>query len=452
MQQKYFKDVIDCLSKGASLPRNHLLSKVSPFLDGDGIIRVGGRLKYSDLPYIVKHPIILPKNCMPVKLFIIELHKSLGHFGRETLITHIKTKFHIIGLNILVKQILKDCLICRKVHGKPSVQLMANLPSDRVQGDLPPFSRTGIDFFGPFYVSKGRGRAQEKRYGVVFTCLASRACHLEIAHSLDTDSFINSLRRFISRRGPVQMLRSDNGTNFTAGNKEIRAAIKSWNELYVNKFCNQHDIEWVFNPPYASHYGGVYEREIRSVRKVLTSLLYEFSNQIKMNDEMLQTLMCEIENILNSRPLNFVTADVDSMEVLTPNHILRLNSDICYPPGMFDVNDVYIKKRWRQVQYLADIFWQRWRSEYLSLLNQRQKWFMPKRAHKIGDIVLVVDQSLPRNLWSLGMIEDLILNNDGHVRYARVRISRCKDGNNLKLSSTIIERTINKLVLLVPNE
>ena len=132
---------------------------------------------------------------------------------------------------------------------------MANLPAERVVGDFPPFTNTGVDFFGPFLVSKGRGRAQEKRYGVIFTCLSSRACHLEVAHSLDTDSFVNSLRRFICRRGPVKQLISDNGTNLVSGRKEIKLSIEQWNSNQICTFAKQNGIDWKFNQPYSSHYG-----------------------------------------------------------------------------------------------------------------------------------------------------------------------------------------------------
>ena len=325
---------------------------------------------------------------------------------------------------------------------------MAKLPSDRVSGDLPPFTSTGIDFFGPFMVSRGRGLTQEKRYGVVFSCLASRACHLEVACSLDTDSFINAMRRFFCRRGTSSIVRSDNATNLVSGNKEINKSIEKWNEKRILNFCNQKGIEWKFNPPYSSHYGGVYEREIRTTRKILNALLSEHSNKLRITDEMLSTLMCEVENTLNSRPLGSVIVNGEP-EPLTPNHILRLNTNVMFPPGIFQPSDLYNKRRWRQVQHLADVFWQRWRKEYLPLLIQRQKWSSPSRLHEVGDIVLIVDHMVPRNMWSMGKIVGIIKNTDGHIRSAKITVSTCKDGKNLSISSGIIERPIQKLVLLL---
>ena len=452
LQRKYFSTVYECAKKNLPIPRKNFLSKFAPFLDSLGILRARGRLGFSDLPNRTKYPVILPKQSLVPRLIVEEYHRSYGHLGRETLLSHLRSKYFIVGCSNLVKRVLRECLICRKVQGKPSTQLMADLPSDRVTSYAPPFTATGIDYFGPFYVSRGRGKSKEKRYGLICTCLSTRSCHIEISHSLNTDSFILALRRFIARRGPVKSIRSDNGTNFVRGCKELKEAINQWNKDHIDNFCKQRNIKWLFNPPSASHFGGVYEREIRTTRKVLNSLLLEFDNKITLSDEMLYTLMCEVENILNSRPLTSLPTDVDELEALTPNHILRLNADISFPPGFFDSRDLHSIKRWRQVQYMADIFWHRWRREYLPSLIQRQKWFNPNRVHKKGDLVLVVDENLPRNLWCLGRIVDVDFNDRGHLRSVKVKVSRCREGAQLKVGSFFLNRPVNKLVLLTPVE
>lgn len=119
---------------------------------------------------------------------------------------------------------------------------MADLPQDRVSPDLPPFTHVGIDYFGPIEVK--RGRVHVKRYGVIFTCLVSRAVHLEVASYLDTDSCINALRRFICRRGPVTSIRTDNGTNFVGTHRELGEAMK---ELDHNKMVIQPSL---WSPPW----------------------------------------------------------------------------------------------------------------------------------------------------------------------------------------------------------
>ena len=142
-------------------------------------------------------------------------------------------------------------------------------------------------FLRAILVKKGRSLAT--RYGVLYTCLVVRAIHIEVADGLDTDSFINSLRRFISRRGAPEEIRSDSGTNFKGGNRDISEAISQWNLNQLHEFLLPREIRWHFNPPRASHMGGVWERQIRSVRKVFAAVL----KQQTLTGEGFQTLLCE---------------------------------------------------------------------------------------------------------------------------------------------------------------
>ena len=206
---------------------------------------------------------------------------------------------------------------------------MSDLPVDRVTPDKPPFSFVGVDCFGPFWVK--RARSQVKRYGVLFTCLVSRAIHIEVAQSMDTNAFVNSMRRFIARRGVPEVMRSDNGSNFVSGNKELRKAISEWNERQIHEFPLQRNIKWLFNPPSGSHLGGVWERCIRTVRKILVALIKEQP----LDDEGLTTLMCEVEAIINERPITKSSDDPSDAEALTPNHLLLLHPSSKLPPGVF---------------------------------------------------------------------------------------------------------------------
>jgi hypothetical protein len=221
-----------------------------------------------------------------------------------------------------------------------------------------------MDYFG--LIELKRGRVTVKRYGVIFTCFTSRAVHLEVAHSLDTSSCINAIRRFLSRRGSVESIRSDKGTNLVGAERELRESIQQWNQSRIGRALQQKCIRWNFNPPSASHFGGVWDRLIRSIRKVLYSLLHE--QVLHLDDEGLQTVFCEVENILNSRPITPVSNDLDDGDALTPNDLLLLHPGKSLPCGLFDCNDNYTHRRWRQVQYLAGVCWSRWKGEYLHLL------------------------------------------------------------------------------------
>ena len=175
------------------------------------------------------------------------------------------------------------------------------------------------------------------------------------------------------------------------GEKELREAIEGWNQLKIREFLLQQDVKAAFNPPGGSHHGGVWEHCIRTVRKVMSALTKE---QI-LDDEGLVTLMCEAESIINSRPVTKVSDDPKDLEALTTKHLLLLCSGPSLPPGLFQKDEIYSHKRWRQIQHLADIFWRRWIKEYLPTLQERQRWNRPRRNFVIGDIVLVSDVNCP---------------------------------------------------------
>ena len=240
----------------------------------------------------------------------------------------------------------------------------------------------------------------------------------------------------MSRRGIPDILFSDNGSNFVGAEKELAREMSKLNSADIANEMGLRGICWKFNPPYASHFGGVWERMIRSVRRVLKGLLL----QQRLTDEVLVTVMCEVESILNSRPLTTVSNDLSDPQPLTPAHLLTLKSPggpICETSD----RDTYSKKRWRQVQYLADVFWRRWVREYLPTLQVRSKWNEVKRNLKVGDIVLVVDADSPRCSWPLGKVTEVVPDKSGVVRKA---IVKTRNGEVL--------RPLSKMCMILEND
>ena len=312
---------------------------------------------------------------------------------------------------------------------------MADLPRERTVPSETPFSTAGMDYFGPFVVK--RGRAHVKRYGVIFTCFTTRAVHLEIAHSLDTSSCVNAIRRFTSRRGPVSSIWSDNGTNLVGAEKELREQLKLLEADKVSHCLLEKQIDWHFNPPAASHFGGIWERMIKMVRRVLWGLMRQHIGNL--DDEQLLTLFCEVESVINSRPITTVSNDPLDLDVLTPNHLLLMKAghqSVTKSSG----DDMYARRRWRYIQYLADEFWKRWSKEYITLLQERQKWLKPKRNVTVGDLVLLVDNA-PRNAWAMGRVEGVEEDKRGLVRVARVRTQ-----------NSTLHRPVHKLVLVLKED
>ncbi len=163
---------------------------------------------------------------------------------------------------------------------------------------------------------------------------------------------------------------------------------------------NQKGIVWHFNLPYASHMGGVWERLVRSFKQTLKSAVREQF----LCDEALLTLATEVERILNDRPITQVSDDHRDPQALSPNTLLLLRPNRCFPPGVFDKTDNYCRRWWRQVQYVANIFWRRWLKEYLPALQVRSKWQHSRRNLAVNEIVLVfLSRTLPVDigLWEL---------------------------------------------------
>ena len=405
---------------------------LDPFIQ-DNIIRIGGRLTKSDLPDGTKYPILLPQKSHITTLVIRDVHQQLAHAGRNPVISKLRERFWIVAINSAVRRMIYNCITCRRLR-KPFLEpKMADLPADRMI-QAPPFTYCGLDLFGPFYIKEGR--KELKRYGVLFTCLASRAVHLESTNTMDTDSFINSLRRFISRRGPVKEIRCDNGSNFVGAERELREAIKELDHDQITLKCLFLQIKWVFDLPAASHMGGIWERQIRSIRKVLSSLFRNHGTCL--DDKSFCTLLCEVEAIINSRPLTPASDNTDDYEPLTPNHILTMKTSMLPPPGLFERHDMYLRKRWRRVQHLAGLFWTRWRNEYILTLQPRQKWNRPQRNLQQGDVVILRYDSSPRFKRPIARVLSTNPDSKGDVRSVK-----------LKTQTTELHRPVHKVVLIL---
>ncbi len=434
-QKQGYLQEITCFQKGMkNVGRSSPIYKLDPVLD-NGILRVGGRLSKMAMPTEQKHPAILPKNHHVSKLLLQHIHLEVGHSGRNFMLSQLRQRYWIPCANSLSRKVIRECITCRRTNSSAGEQKMGDLPIDRLTPDLPPFTHVGVDYFGPLEIK--RGRSIVKRYGVIFTCLTSRAIHLEVAHSLDTNSCIHAFRRFIARRGPVSELRSDNGTNFVSTEKELKEALKSWNMQQIEQSLLQKGVKWTFNPPHGAHYGGIWERLIRMVKTVFRSV----TSEQYLDEEGLQTVMCEVEAILNSRPLTSVSDNPNDLEPLTPNHLLQLKVQPLLPPGLFVKEDLYSKRRWRQVQYIANLFWKRWIREYLPLLQARQKWSRIRRNFHQGDIVLVADASAPRGSWMLARVTEAFPDSKGLVRSVR-----------LQTKTSQLERPVSKICLLVEGQ
>ena len=421
------------------------LNKLSPFLDDQGILRVGGRLTHAALHPHVKHPAILPKDSHLSTLLVKHYHERVHHQGRGMTMNELRSNgIWILGCSKAVSSHIYKCTKCRKFRRGTEQQKMADLPEERTEATSP-FTYCGMDCFGPFYVKEGR--KELKRYGLLFTCMCSRAIHIEMLDDLTTDAFINALRSFIAIRGSVRQIRCDQGTNFVGARRELGEALKEMDQRELKEL----GCEFLMNTPASSHMGGVWERQIRTIRSVLTSILEHSAKQLDCSS--LRTFLYEVMAVVNSRPLTTDHLnDSSSPEPLTPNHILTMKSSVILPPpGRFEREDLYLRKRWRRVQLLSNIFWARWKKEYLLNLQQRQKWIKDRRNAKVNDVVILQDNTLPRGQWKLARVVEVYPGRDGRVRRLKLLISDSTlDGKGKRLAKPVyLERPIHKTVLLL---
>lgn len=423
IQYESFPNEYDMLMKGNACEKGSRLNSLSPIMNKEeGLIRMKGRIDAAS--YVsneFKRPIILDRKHKLVELMIMAFHVRFFHANTETVVAEIRKRFWVIEIRVAVRNVIKNCQHCKNEKAKPQVPEMSPLPDYRLMAFEKPFSYVGVDYFGPITVTVGR--RHEKRWVAIFVCLVVRAVHIEIVSSLNTSSCIMATRNFMLRRGPPKLIFCDNATSFHGTESELRRNMKEidrirlQNESSIN-LPGEVRTKWKFNTPLAPHMAGVYERMVKSIKKVLYSCLHERYP----SDEILRNFLMEAEYSVNSRPLTYQSIEPDTLEPLTPNLILQHGGQIVYSPGVFNSNDL-LKKSWRYSQQLADQFWKRWVREYLPVLTKRTKWFDEQPDLIVGDIVVIVDESAPRNLWKKGIVEQVHPGIDNKVRSATVRTS-----------------------------
>ena len=357
---------------------------------------------------------IIPQDHKLCRLVIMDCQKKLNHEGTEHVRNELRLLYWILHSRSTVTKVLNDCSLCkrRKINSQPA--LMSSLPKGRWQITAP-FSKVGVDYVVRFTVK--HLRKQEKRYGCLLTCLVTRTVHLEVAKSLDTDSFINAQRRFIRRRGPPSDIYSDNGTNFVGADRELKQSLEQWNQSQIADYLSQKDIPWHFNPPAFPQFGGIWERLVQSCKKALKVVL---RGQV-VTDEVLETAFAETEALVNSGPLTEVSSDQSGLEAITPNRFLISRANPVLPCGVFSDKEISRKKRWRQAQVVVDHVWSRCLKEYLPAVIERKKWNLPSHNLRVGDSVLVMDMKTQRGDWPLARVTRIFPGKDDTIRICEVK-------------------------------
>ena len=300
-QRESYPEEIQCLQNNKPLSNSSYIRALRPFLDDNGLIRVGGRLERAQVPYEEKHPILLPGRHHMSLLLARHFHEKVFHQGRQFTEGSIRAAgYWFTGCRRLVSSLISQCVKCRKLRVNYCCQKMADLPADRLEPG-PPFSNVGVDAFGPWQIVSRRTRgciANSKRWGIIFTCLVTRAVHIEVVDSMSSSAFINALRRFIAIRGKVNIFRSDRGTNFVGAMDDLGVDRINVENNVLREFFDNVGTKWILNPPHAPHFGGAWERLIGIVKRILSAILSEPVNQ-HLTHDVFCTLMAEVTAIVN---------------------------------------------------------------------------------------------------------------------------------------------------------
>ena len=418
-QRESYPELYEKLIKNSGKPAKSDLAKLCPFLDKQGTMRLKGRLNKSMLPDETKHPILLSAKHPVIILLLRQAHVDNHHEGTEHVRNILQQQYWITGLRNALRRIKYSCVQCRKTVSQPFQPHMADLPKERVQQNVYPFSNTGVDYFGPFEVTFFRKTV--KYWCCLFTCLVTRAVHIEVVNGLDTDACMMAITRFMARRGKPLKIISDNGTNFVGAAREFKECFGEWNQDAISEIlAKQRRVVWQFNPPGALHFGGIWERLVRSCKKSMIAIL----GSRRLTLPVLTTTMCLVEQTLNSRPLTPVSDDPEDLEALTPNHFLLGRPAISEP--LFPDASRYLncRKLYKVSQAYHEMIWGRWARDYLPQWNVRPKWGSNDvRALQVGDLVWVIDESVKRCKNQMARVLDVIPGSDGVVRSAKIQTS-----------------------------
>ncbi|XP_073979979.1 uncharacterized protein [Rhodnius prolixus] len=437
-RHSFLEEIEDAQS---SRPKLRLVRILGLFIHTDGVLRVGGRLRQANIPESNKHPALLPHQHPLTALIIQDAHVSNLHVGPTATHAFLRNRYWITNGKNVVRRQLSSCNKCFSIKPSPFNPIMGQLPEGRASAS-PPFTTTGIDYAGPFNVKIASLRSAKvlQCYLAIFICFSTKAIHLELVTDLTTQAFLAALNRFIARRGMPSHIWSDNGTNFVGATrrlKEVSALLKdSQCQESILRESGRRGVEWHYIPPRAPHFGGLWEAAVKSTKRLLKVTL----GLQEPTMECFLTIICQVEAILNSRPLTALSSSPDDLQVLTPGHFLIMRPMTALPTSDSLNQRTALKSKWAMAQFTVSQFWKRWHKEYLLEQQAMLKWHSPSFPAAEGQVVVIMDDNLPPLQWSLGRSAKLHYGRDNVARVAEV-----------KTASGVVSRPVRKLCPL-PNQ
>ncbi|KAL6722921.1 hypothetical protein Aduo_017989 [Ancylostoma duodenale] len=402
------------------------LARFNAHRSADGLIHCPNRLEYAETSPISAAPILLVPGHPLTTTIVMHHHLENFHSGVHATIASLRTRFFIPSVRSTVAKILRGCIVCKKANCLPyRYPDMPSLPPERVNR-FRPFQKVGLDYLGPLYY-RDTFHTRGKVWICLFTCMATRAVHLEVVFNNSTQEFILAFRRFIARRGTPDYILSDNATTFCSANDTLQEVIyaRSSVEKLSDFFANR-KITWKFITPLSPWKGGFYERLVGLFKSAFRKAVHRSLLPL----QEFQTLVFEVEAVLNARPLTSIRDTSTAPQILKPIDFISPEVELQIPPSersSASFPSHRLTDWYRGTISALNQFWNIWYRDYLSLLADRhQKRTRQGRSSpvipKVSDVVLVPEKNVPRGQWPLGVITALQCNRQKVPRSATVRM------------------------------
>ena len=443
-QRSVYHEEIMKLENDAFIARSSKILQFNPFLDDKGIMRVGGRLAYSNLTFEEKHPILLPKSHVFVRMLILHFHKENMHSGVDQTHFFLREKYWIIQARQLIRSLLSKCVKCRRITSRAMHPIMGNMPKGRTQlsQSEPPWTHVGVDLTGAIQLKRigRRTVTPEQAYIVLYTCMTTRSIYLDLMLTNKTEDFLLSFKRLCGDVGTPQYLYSDQAGYFSRAKEELEESFENLNTC-MEDLQEKGYIRWRMNASKAPHEAGVWERLVKTTKQ---TLLRVCRNSLFNYVEFL-TILKETQALINDRPL--VATSEDAIDVITPSMLtggkklkpFREFFGDSELPGKTNA-----KLRWLERSKQMDHLYQVWRKQYRDSLQRRAKWFTKQPNIKVGDLVVVHEEKVKRGYWKLARVIEVLPSRDGSVRKVKISIPRFKD-NGKAAAPLILERSVRQL-------
>ena len=424
-------------------------------------IVVGGRVTNFPVCYAGYHEVpIVPYG--PLGRLIMLHYHDKHHREVDTVVAVARADVWVVKARKLAAEWDNRCKICLIKRQRMAGQVMGDLPSFRTEVK-PAWTSVNMDLFGPYRIRddcvKRGPRIYKKVWGVIFTCTLTRGVYLDVAMDYSTESVLHTIRRLMAAKGDVKLIISDPGSQLKGANKELTSWRKDWDEQTLVRFGSEKGLEWLFIMPDSQHQNGAAEIMVKMVKGVRKAFLKSMGEQVLSLNEM-TTMMAEISNIINQRPIGIKPNTNTHPTFLSPNSLYlgrcsdRISSGPFQPENLFTDDPKHVRSRFQLVQAITNQFWKIWIKIYFPTLLIRHKWHTSRRNVRVDDLCLLQEDGAFRSEWKMAKVVEVYPDKVGTVRNVQVLVKPNQDGSSKykPLKGYEIKRHVSKLLVLVPAE